>query len=1020
MAAHRRGAFAFVVFLLTLGAERTASAQITAATISGIVRDDTGAVLSGVDVTVKSLETGRTRSATTGHDGTYNISGLPPGRYEIRATMKGFATAVHADVPLALAQQASLNVTMRVGAVESVEVVAGPSVVDTRTSALSAVVDEHTITALPLNGRNFIELTLLQTGVAAFSTRQRATITARGQQINVNGADGRANSYLLDGANMNGYAGLAVATAADTTLGVDMIREFRVVTNAFSADYGRAMGGVVSVVTKSGTNEFRGSGFEFFRHKVLDSRNFFDAQKPPFERHQLGFTLGGPIRRNRTFFFAGAEGLVEDLGLTQVTEVPSLAARAGALGPIAPAVLPYLAIFPLPNGQDLGDGLAELSFPFDRRTRETYVQGKVDHILSNASALFVRYTFDGARRRLPTLLPLFSSDQRSRNLWLTAEEKRTMGPSLLNTARFSYSRVELDAQLADDAIFSDLAFLPGQQAIGNLFIGSREFGPDRTLPQRQHVQYFTFSNDLTLSRGRHLLKAGVLVERAHTDTESGTGVRGRFTFTNVQRFLAGSPSRFTGVLPGYQLARSRRSTTWGIYLQDDVAAHPRLTLNLGIRYEFYTVPNDREGRDSALRDVLNDSGFTVGPIFENPSLKNLSPRLGAAWDVSGNGKTSVRAGTGIYYDTEGPFNSAMLAAAFSPPFAVSINLANPTFPRPALERVTVERSARALDYHVQQPRMLAGNVNLQRELLPGFVFTAGYATSRGYNLVQAVEGNPVVPQILADGTMFFTAGAPRRNPHWDSIDYRTTGGRSWYKALQLSGTKRFSSGYGWQVSYTLAQAVDETQGQTAGDATNSSVFPHNPIDSRSDRGPADFDVRHALAMNGSWQLGRGWGISGIALVRSGVPFSPALQTQSNWSRSGNVAPGAEDRPNLRPGVNPAEIVLGGPTQYFDPNAFELQPRGFLGNAGRNMLTGPGLVNVDLALVKTGTLPAFGHRSQIEFRVEAFNVFNRTNFAIPNRVVFSPGDSQAPLPTAGRITTTTTDARQIQLGVKMRF
>jgi hypothetical protein len=173
-------------------------------------------------------------------------------------------------------------------------------------------------------------------------------------------------------------------------------------------------------------------------------------------------------------------------------------------------------------------------------------------------------------------------------------------------------------------------------------------------------------------------------------------------------------------------------------------------------------------------------------------------------------------------------------------------------------------------------------------------------------------------------------------------------------------------------------------------------------------------------MNGSWQLGRGWGISGIALVRSGVPFSPALQTQSNWSRSGNVAPGAEDRPNLRPGVNPAEIVLGGPTQYFDPNAFELQPRGFLGNAGRNMLTGPGLVNVDLALVKTGTLPAFGHRSQIEFRVEAFNVFNRTNFAIPNRVVFSPGDSQAPLPTAGRITTTTTDARQIQLGVKMRF
>jgi hypothetical protein len=281
--------------------------------------------------------------------------------------------------------------------------------------------------------------------------------------------------------------------------------------------------------------------------------------------------------------------------------------------------------------------------------------------------------------------------------------------------------------------------------------------------------------------------------------------------------------------------------------------------------------------------------------------------------------------------------------------------------------------------------------------------------------------------------MFFAADAARRNPHWESIDYRTTSGRSWYNALQLSATKRFSNAYGWQMSYTLAKAVDETQGQTGGDATNSSVFPQNPIDPRRDRGLADFDVRHVLTMNGTWQLpfgesltgvagalARGWQVNGIAMVRSGVPFSPALQTQSNWSRSGNVAPGAEDRPNLRPGVNRADIVRGGPTQYFDPNAFELQPRGVLGDAGRNMLTGPGLVNVDLALVNTTRWPALGDDGRIELRVEAFNVFNRTNFAIPNRVVFSPSEGQAPLPTAGRITTTMTDARQIQLGVKMRF
>jgi hypothetical protein len=824
-----------------------------------------------------------------------------------------------------------------------------------------------------------------------------------------------------------------VATAADSTLGVDMIQEFRMVSNAPSADHGRAMGGVVSVVTKSGTNDFHGSAFEFFRNKALDARNYFDVEKPPFERHQFGFTSGGPIRQDRTFFFAGTERLLENLGVTQVTEVPSVTARAGTVWPIASVVRPYLAMFPVPNGADRGDGLAEFRFPFDRKTRETYLQARVDHNFSNASTVFVRYTFDDASRRLPTLLPLFASDQESRNQWLTVEEKRTIGAAMLNTIRFSYSRVKLGAHLADENILSDLAFLPGQLAVGNIVIGAREFGPDRTHPQRQDVQFFTLSDDVTFSAGRHFWKAGMLVERAHTDTESGTGIRGRFTFPDVPRFLAGTPSRFTGVLPGYELARSRRNTTFGVYLQDDLRIHARLTLNLGLRYEFYTVPNDIHGRDSALRDVANDSEFTVGSIFENPSFANLGPRMGFAWDVAGNGKTSLRGGAGVYYDTEGPFNSAMLAAAFSPPFAVSINAANPAFPDPSLERVTIERSARALDYYVRQPRMLAGHVNLQREVLPRMVLSASYATSRGYNLVQAVEGNPAIPQPLADGTMFFPPGAARRNPHWESIDYRTTDGRSSYHALQLTATRRFSSGHNWQVSYTLGKAVDNTQGQTAGDATNSSVFPQNPIDSRTDKGPADFDVRHVLAMNMTWDLplgeslngvaaafARGWQFSAIGLLRSGIPFSPAIQMQSNWSRSGNIAPGAEERPNLRSGTSVDQIVTGGVEQYFDPSAFELQARGYLGNAGRNMLRGPGLFTVDCALVKRTGWHRLGANGEIELRIEAFNVFNRANFGLPNRVVFSPSEGEAPLSTAGRITTTVTDARQVQLGMKIRF
>jgi len=1019
MQARDRASFRCFMVLLVVCCGRAAYAQITSATFSGSVKDQTGALLPGVDVSVKNLETGLSRGIVTSSDGSYNIPGLPPGLYEARASLQGFVTAIQTGISLAVAEQASWTFTMYVGAREQLNVVGMQALVDVKTSALSALVDERTIEQLPLNGRNFVELTLLQPGVAAFNTRARNTVTSRGQQINVNGAAGRANSYLLDGANMSGYAGLAVPTAGDTTLGVDMIREFRIVTNAFPADYGRAMGGVVSVVTKSGTNKIHGSGFEFFRNKALDTRNVFDTEKPDFERHQFGFTSGGPVRRNRTFLFGGAEWLIEDFGLTQLTEVPSLAARAGALGPIAAAVQPYLDVFPLSNGPDLGDGLARFTFPFNRTTRETFAQARVDHNFSNATSLFVRYTIDDATRRLPTSLPQFWADQRSRNHWLTVEDKQSVTGALLNTARFSYSRVNVEARPANETAAAELAFVPTERVFGNILLVSREYGPDRMLPQNQFVQFFTFSDDVAYSSGRHLLKTGLLVERAHTHAESGTNVRGRYTFPTVTRFLAGSPSRFIGVLPGYDLARSRRNTMVGVYLQDDLTVHPRFTLNLGVRYEFYTVPNDVNERDSSLRNVASDPEFTVGDIFRNPSLKNLGPRVGFAWDVSGDGRTAVRGGAGVYYDTEGPFNSALIGAAFAPPFASSVNLTNPTFPHPSFN--AVERSARALDYNVGQPRMLTTNVTVQREIVHGVVLTTGYAGSRGDNLVQAIEGNPAVPQVLADGTLFFPFNAPRRNPNWESIDFRTTGGRSWYNALQVSATKRYSRGLRWQVSYTLAKATDETQGQVGGDATNSSVFPQNPIDPSTDRGPADFDVRHVLAMNGTWAIARGWQINALALLRSGVPFSPALQTQSNFSRSGNIAPGSENRPNVRPGRSPDDIILGGTTRYFDPTAFVLQPAGFLGNAGRNMLTGPGLVNVDLSLVKSVSWRRLGEAGRIELRAEMFNAFNRANLGLPNRVVFAGvSENEAPLATAGEITTTATDGRQIQLGVKLKF
>src|SRR2546427_7895638 len=327
--------------ILLAATTSVAVAQITSATISGTIKDETGGVLPGVDVVVRNVETGLTRSVVTDSNGYFTVPGLPPGRYEARASLQGFRTGVQSGIALAVAQRAGLNLVLTVGATaESITVTGESALVETRSSALSAIVLEKTIEELPLNGRNYIMLATLQPGIVQFTERTSTSPAQRGVQLNINGMGGRSNSYLIDGANMRGYAGQATVTAADSTLGVDTIQEFRVVTNAFSADYGRAMGGVINIATKSGTNALHGSGFEFFRNSRMDARNFFDVgEPPPFTRHQYGGAVGGPVVRNKIFFFGGVERLQEDLGTTVITAVPTAGARAGTLNP---AGRPYL------------------------------------------------------------------------------------------------------------------------------------------------------------------------------------------------------------------------------------------------------------------------------------------------------------------------------------------------------------------------------------------------------------------------------------------------------------------------------------------------------------------------------------------------------------------------------------------------------------------------------------------------------------------------------------------------------
>jgi hypothetical protein len=1038
---------ALLALALVVAAAPSGFAQITAATIWGTVKDQTGAVLPGVDLVVRNLDTGLTRTAVTNEQGLFTVPGLPPGRYEARASLPGFSTGVRPDIELSVGQEAGIDLVLKVGAAEeSIDVVATAVMVDTRSSVLSALVPEKTIEELPLNGRNYINLATLQPGIINFVEKSGTSSSTRGVQLNINGMGGRSNSFLIDGANMKGYAGIATVTAADSTLGVETIREFRVVTNAFSADYGRAMGGVVSIVTKAGGNDVHGSGFEFVRNSRLDTRNFFDpvSGPPDFTRNQYGLSFGGPIRKNKLFFFGGYERLQEDLGLTLLTTVPDQAARNGFVPDsrgnlqfvgVNQAVKPYLDLYPLPNAGELippsgvPQGIGQFIYPFNRPTRENFGQGRVDMQVSATHALFVRHTYDGAHQVLPSgtvSFPQFSTDSTSSNQFLTVEEKWIVSPAVLNTGRFSNSILKFE-QLPANILQEPLAFFPQAPHMGSIAVtGLTTLGNDNTLPSTNNVTYWTWSDDLTYTKGKHLVKIGALVEHAHSSKQTTTSSRGAYTFNDLTHFLQGNANQFQGVLPGSILVRERPNTLFGFYVQDDYRVAERLTLNLGARYEFFTVPSDRHGIDAYVPNIYTDRATVVGGPFVNPSFHDIAPRVGFAWDMSGDGRTAIRGGSGLYYDTDGTFNSAFGIAAFTPPFAPTVNLtSNVTFPNPVFPTNNTTPGAlalRTLDYHIKQPKGWTYNANVQRELGSNMVATIGYAGSRGYHLVSAIEGNPVVPDVEPDGSLFFPAGARKRNPAWGTIDYRTSNGHSTYNALQSTLLKRFDRGYQVQVSYTLSKTMDNTQAQLNVDSVNTSVYPQNPYNPDADWAPAAFDYRHVFSANVTWEVPGlrsnlvfgGWQLNSIVSLRSGLPFSPSLSR--NWSRDGNTF--GEDRPNVKPGIDPSAIITGNPRQWFDPTAFVLQQQGTLGNTPRDFLRGPAFADVDLSLVKNQKLTG---GTKVQVKLEVFNLLNRANFAVPSRVVFAGATAGDPiLTTAGQITHTTNSSRQLQLGFKFIF
>jgi hypothetical protein len=1034
-------------WLVLLGASQ-ALAQVNTADLAGTVRDRSGAVLPGATVTVRHVETGLVRSGVSDARGRFLMPSLPLGPHDVRVELAGFRPALRPLVGLVLGETAVVEVALELsGLSDELTVLGDVPLVNTRSGELSYLVGAETLRALPLNGRNYTDLALLQPGVVAYPHRDGGSVVAHGLGVSVNGQDPRSNVYLLDGTPMNDFTNGPAGSAAGTVLGSETIREFRVETNAYDAAFGRNSGGQVHVVTKSGSNARHGSAYTYVRNDALDARNFFDpATKPDFTRYQFGATLGGPLRRDRTFFFLGYEGLRENLGRSVSTVVPDLDARAGRLPdatapgglrsvPVDPAVRPYLDAFPVPNGPSLGAGLASYRFPFSQRIDQDYLQARLDQNVGAQDQFFVRYTRDTAEQRLPTDYPQFPRTFASRNHFLTAEYRHVASAATLHTLRFNFARTRVGQNVQDTSAAPLPAFVAGRPFVGNIDIGGLpRFGPQTSADVQLEQKILGLEYGLVHARGRHVWKAGALVERYVDDMSNPTFSLGVYTFPNIEAFLRNRPTRFLGLLPESDFRRNWRFTLFAGYLQDEFRVTPRLTLTGGLRYEYATLPVDQGGRDSSLID-RRDPAPTPGPLYQNPTGRNLSPRTGFAWDLSGDGRTALRGGYGLYFNTNNQQN--LIVTVTNPPATPRVSIANPSFPSPPFAR-GLGNTIRPVQYDLDNPRVHVFNLGLQRELRPGLLASVAYAGSRGRHLLRSGDVNVPTPERLADGTLFYPANAVRPNPAFTTIEQKTSDGESWYNALVVELRRRRADGFDFQVAYTFSRNIDTTQASTFfSDATSgtTSAFPE-PFGTQTNRGLADYHAKHNLVVNLTWDLPLarnargltrallgGWQLAAIAQYRSGPPLTAFVQSNRSRSRwSPSLGPGLGfDRPDLAPGVSARDAVTGRPEQWFDPAAFRLQAAGTLGNLGRGALIGPDLKLVDAALVKRLAVPQLGAAGQLELRIEAFNLFNRVNLGIPSLVAFAgERDGEQPLPTFGRIRNTITSARQIQLGVRALF
>lgn len=1027
-------------------------AQTTTATISGAVADPNGATVTGAKITAKNVNTNSTRTVTTDSDGRFLILALPLGNYDVEAEQQGFSRELRRGIVLTVGRDAVVNFALKVGAVTNEVIIVGDAnQVNVTSSEISALVDARTIVDLPLNGRDVLQLATLQIGIAkipgALVEGQIDSGTGN-VKMSSNGSRLNANSIVLDGTSVNEVQNTTPGSVTGAFTGVDAIQEFEVLTNNFSAQYGGAGGAVINIVSKSGTNGIHGTAFEFFRHSALDARNFFDAKEvPPFKRNQFGGSIGGPIRKDRTFFFGAYEGFRQTLAQSQRFFVPDASVRAGNLpggGSVSAEIRPYINLYPIANAENIGGGQAVFIRSDTGETTEDYVSVRIDEALSKKDTFFGRFTFDDSERTDPRLI-IQDSFLQARNQYLTLGETHIISANAVNTLRFGYNRSRIFGDDLDTvSIPQDLVFTPTAPSLGFFRqLGGLSPLSDRVLTPRFLVlNSFDFSEQLAYTRGAHNMSFGLSARRMQLNAVSTNAPYGGFIFGSYNSFLTAKPLLFAAPLTGQDDAyRGIRNTLFGFYVQDDWKVRSNLTLNLGLRYEFLTGPDEVNGKLANVRNVLTDAEPTVGgPFFENNSLKDFAPRVGFAWDIHGNGKTSLRGGYGIYHNQLFPANYRFEMSNQPPFFLVGLAFFPGTvknvFSR--LANIPGIVALQTFEFEPKASYVQQWNLSLQRDLFAGVIATVAYVGSRGVHLTTNANRNTSANfTIDAQGKLFGAGPNPRRNPRFGAIRQILLNGDSTYNGLQINVARRLAQGLQFQMAYTFAKSIDNASDAAGIFQYEQGQLPQDPYDLRSDRGLSAFDLRNIFSLNVIYDVpyqtqsgangGRkvadfllgGWQVNSIITAQSGSPFNPTISF--NNSRDGNTD--NVERPSWAPGATPESAVTGNPNGYFKASSFIIAPPGRFGNVARNALIGPGLATVDLSLIKSNKI---GERFTIEFRAEGFNLLNRANFANPTAEgidVFTArnaaGNFVVP-PNVGVITSTATTSRQLQFGVKFLF